>query len=136
MRDLALERREILVRHGKGSKDRITMLPLRLVPSRHAHLSAMRTQYAADVAASAGRVTLPDALDRKYPNAGRNGTGNRSFPRRGPIATGQLRRHHLHESVLQRAVREAALSAGLSMRASCHTPRHSFAPAGVTELAR
>ncbi|MCC6552397.1 MAG: integron integrase [Polyangiaceae bacterium] len=130
VKDLDLERREILVRDGKGRKDRITMLPLRLVSPLRDHLTATRAQHAADLAAGAGWVALPDALGRKYPNAGREWPWQGVFPATRPYRdreTGQLRRHHLHETVLQRAVREAALAAGLSRRASCHTLRHSFA---------
>ncbi|WP_437915383.1 tyrosine-type recombinase/integrase [Sorangium sp. So ce302] len=90
----------------------------------------MRAQHAADVAAGAGWVPLPDALDRKVPNAGREWPWQWVFPATRPYRdreTGQLRRHHLHETVLQRAVREAALAAGLSRRTSCHPLRHSFA---------
>ena len=128
--DLDLERREIRVRDGKGRKDRITMLPLRLVPELRDHLTATRAQHSADLAAGAGWVALPDALDQKYPNAGREWPWQWVFPATRPYRdreTGQLRRHHLHETVLQRAVREAALAAGLSRRASCHTRCHSFA---------
>ena len=91
---------------------------------------AARAQHTADLAAGAGWVALPDALDRKYPNAGREWRWHWVFPatrlHRAP-ETGQLRRHPLHEPVLQRAAREAALAAGLSKRASCHTRCHSFA---------
>jgi site-specific recombinase XerD len=71
VKDLDLERREILLCDGKGRKDRITMLPLRLVPPLRDHLTAVRAQHASDVAVGAGWVTLADALDRKVPNAGR-----------------------------------------------------------------
>jgi integron integrase len=132
VKDLDFERLEILVRDGKGRKDRVTMLPQRLMDPLHGHLERMRAQHAADVTAGAGWVELPDALGRKFPNAGREWPWQWVFPATRTYtdaATGQVRRHHLHETVLQRAVREAVLAAGLSRRASCHTLRHSFATA-------
>ncbi|WP_437714506.1 tyrosine-type recombinase/integrase [Sorangium sp. So ce448] len=84
----------------------------------------------ADVAAGAGRMALPDALDRKVPTAGRESPWQWVFPATRPCRdreTGRLRRHPLHETMLQRAVREAALAAGRSRRARCHTLRHSLA---------
>jgi integron integrase len=129
-KDLDFERLEIVVRDGKGRKDRITMLPQRMVDPLRYHLEAVRELHAHDVAAGAGWVELPDALDRKYPNAAREWPWQWVFPATRTYVepvTGRVRRHHLHETVLQRAVREAVLAAGLSQRASCHTLRHSFA---------
>jgi integron integrase len=129
-KDLDFERLEIVVRDGKGRKDRITMLPQRMVDPLRVHLEGVRELHARDIAAGAGWVELPDALDRKYPNAAREWPWQWVFPATrtyvDPV-TGRVRRHHLHETVLQRAVREAVLAAGLSKRASCHTLRHSFA---------
>ena len=125
-----VERGEIVVRDGKGRKDRITMLPERRVEPLQAHLARVRDLHARDLAAGAGWVELPDALDRKYPNAAREWSWQWVFPATRTYLdrlTGRVRRHHLHETVLQRAVREAVLGAGLSKRASCHTLRHSFA---------
>ncbi|MGK3967433.1 hypothetical protein WMF38_25070 [Sorangium sp. So ce118] len=96
VKDLDLERRKLLVRDGNGRKDRITMLPLRLVPPLRDHLTAVRAQHAADVAAGAGWVALPNALDRKVPNAGREWPWPWVFPATRPYRdreTGQLRRH-------------------------------------------
>ncbi|KYF74836.1 hypothetical protein BE11_36855 [Sorangium cellulosum] len=129
VKDLDVERREILVRDGKGRKERIAMLPFRLVPPLRDHLTAVRAQHAADVAAGAGWVVLPDALDHRYPNAGREWRRQWVFPAMLPYRdgeTGRFRWHPLHETVLQRAVREAVLAAGPSRRASCHTLRQSF----------
>jgi integrase len=127
-KDLDFERLEIVVRDGKGRKDRITVLPERMVDPLRAHLDGVRAQHARDVAAGAGWVELPDALDRKHPNAAREWPWQWVFPATrtyvDPV-TGRVRRHHLHETVLQRAVREAGLAAGLSKRASCHTLRHN-----------
>ncbi len=132
VKDVDLERQEIVVRDGKGRKDRITVLPHRLVDSLRDHLARVQEQHTADVEAGAGWVELPDALDQKYPNAGREWPWQWVFPAtrtyRDPVS-GRTRRHHLHETVLQRAVREAVLAAGLSKRAGCHTLRHSFATA-------
>jgi integron integrase len=130
VKDLDFERLEIVVRDGKGRRDRQTMLPEVVVDPLRAHLARAREQHGADVAAGAGWVELPDALDRKYPNAAREWPWQWVFPAtrtyRDP-ATGRTRRHHLHETVLQAAVREATLASGLAKRASCHTLRHSFA---------
>jgi integron integrase len=130
VKDLDFDRLEIVVRDGKGRRDRQTMLPERLVDPLRGHLLRVREQHTADVAAGAGWVELPDALDRKYPNAAREWPWQWVFPAtrtyRDP-ATGRTRRHHLHETVLQGAVREAVLASGLAKRASCHTLRHSFA---------
>ena len=129
-KDLDFDRLEIVVRDGKGRKDRITMLPQRMVDPLRVHLEKVRALHMQDVAAGAGWVELPDALDRKSPNAAREWPWQWVFPATrtyvDPV-TGRVRRHHLHETVLQRAVREAVLAAGLSKRASCHTLRHSFA---------
>ena len=129
-KDLDFERREIVVRDGKGRKDRITMLPERTVRPLDVHLQSVRERHLLDVAAGGGWVELPDALDRKSPNAAREWPWQWVFPAtRTSVdpSTGRVRRHHLHETVLQRAVREAVLAAGLAKRASCHTLRHSFA---------
>ncbi|APR78831.1 Integron integrase IntIPac [Minicystis rosea] len=130
VKDVDFERLEITVRDGKGRKDRVTMLPQRLVGPLRKHVEDVRMQHSADVAAGAGWVETPDALNRKMPNAGREWPWQWVFPAtrgyRDP-ASGHMRRHHLHETVLQRAVREAVQAAGISKRASCHTLRHSFA---------
>jgi site-specific recombinase XerC len=90
----------------------------------------MRTQHQRDLADNAGWVELPGALDRKYPNAGRNWPWQWVFPatrRYRDAATGEDRRHHLHESAVQRAMTVAVRASGIGKRASCHTLRHSFA---------
>ena len=130
VKELDFERREILVRDGKGRKDRRTLFPEgALLPLRE-HLERVRKQHDADLADGAGWVELPDALGRKLPNAGREWPWQWVFPAtriyREPN-TGQRRRHHLHETVLQNAVRDAVLATGMNKRASCHTLRHSFA---------
>jgi integron integrase len=130
IKDLDLARGELTIREGKGARDRRTMLPRGVVAPLQRHLEQVRALHAADLARGAGWVELPQALDRKYPNAGREWPWQWVFPATRTYlhpATRRIRRHHLHETVLQRAVREAVLAAGLSKRASCHTFRHSFA---------
>lgn len=131
VKDVDLDRREVLVRRGKGGVDRRTMLPESLVPGLSNHLRAARQRHARDVARGAGYVALPDALRTKFgPDAGRRWEWQWLFAAtreyRDP-ETGERRRHHLHESVLQSAVVAAARAAGLNQRVTCHTFRHSFA---------
>lgn len=130
VKDVDFSRNQIVVRSGKGGKDRITMLPAAARADLARHLRTARAQHEADVQAGAGWVELPSALATKYPNAGREWGWQWVFPAtriylHGP--TGQRRRHHLHETVVQRAVREAVRRAGIPKPASCHTFRHSFA---------
>ena len=130
VKDVDLERREIVVRCGKGQKDRRTMLPERLLGLVRRHLIEVREQHEHDLTQGAGTVELPDALDRKLPGASRDWVWQWIFPATRPYYhkdTGVWRRHHLHETVLQRAVRDAALRAGITKRVACHTFRHSFA---------
>jgi integron integrase len=130
IKDVDLASREVRVRDGKGRKDRVTVVPARLVPALAARLEESRALHASDLAAGAGWVALPDALDRKYPRAGRDIAWQWVFPATRTyldVATGQRRRHHLHETVVQRAMKQAVVRAGLQKTASCHTLRHSFA---------
>lgn len=130
VKDVDLSRRELIVRDGKGQKDRVTVLPSAAVTVLRHHLADVQLAHAAEVAAGAGRVALPGALARKYPTASCEWGWQWVFPAarqyRDPT-TGERRRHHMHPSVLQRAVRDAALRAGLTKRVTCHTFRHSFA---------
>ena len=123
-------RNEILVRDGKGAKDRITMLPESLKQPLKEHLKKVKAVHEQDLAAGWGRVQLPLALDRKYPNAPKEWCWQWLFPQehrwKNP-RTGEEGRHHVDESLVQRAVRRAVTEAGLAKRASCHTFRHSFA---------
>ncbi len=121
---------QIVVRSGKGSKDRVTMLPAAVKVDPARHLEAARRQHERDLQYGAGWVEMPDALARTYPNAGREWGWQWVFPATRIYVeriTGQRRRHHLHESVLQRAVKDAVRAAGVPKHASCHTFRHSFA---------
>jgi len=130
VKDLDFGGRQVVVRQGKGEADRLTLLPMAAREALLAHLQKVRLLHERDLRIGGGWVELPGALERKYPNAGREWAWQWVFPAARPFfdpATRQLRRHHLHESVLQRSVHEAVRRAGLSKPASCHTFRHSFA---------
>ncbi|HEY7372150.1 MAG TPA: integron integrase [Polyangia bacterium] len=121
---------QLIVRDGKGRKDRVTLLPATLQPRLRAHLDRMRDQHASDLCAGAGFVQLPDALRVKYPSAPREWLWQWVFPASRLYVdrvTGERRRHHLHETVIQRAVRRAAHAAGIAKAVSPHALRHSFA---------
>lgn len=122
--DLELARSEILVRDGKGGKDRVTMLPQSLRPAVERQLDAARALHRRDLAEGWGRVQLPDALERKYPNAPTDWSWQWVFPQQRrwrDSQTGQQGRHHLHETIVQRAMKTAVGSAGITKHASCHT---------------
>jgi integron integrase len=130
VKDVDLGYRQILVRDGKGEKDRVTMMPEKLAGPLAAHLSRVKSLHARDLEAGYGEVSLPYALARKYPRAGREWVWQYVFPanHRSPDPEDDVvRRHHLYDSVPQRAIREAAHAAGIAKRVSCHTLRHSFA---------
>ena len=130
VKDIDFSRNEIVIRAGKGDKDRHTMLPTAIKESLYKHIEANRSQHQEDIRKGLGRVALPNALERKYPNAGRDWAWQWVFPAPQHYTdriTGEKRRHHLHESVLQRAVRDAVIKAGISKPARPHTFRHSFA---------
>ncbi|MBI3450635.1 MAG: integron integrase [Acidobacteria bacterium] len=130
VKDVDFETRQIVVRAGKGNKDRITMLPSSAGVPLWKHLECARLQHERDVASGGGWVALPDSIARKYPNAGREWPWQWIFPATRQYvdpATGRRHRHHLHESALQRSVRAAVLAADIPKPASCHTFRHSFA---------
>ena len=130
VKDVDLDACLITVRGGKGDKDRITCLPRSLVFTIRAHLDRIRVFYDRDRAAGANPVYLPDHLERKMPNAGREwpwfwlfpGSNQSTDPR-----TGIERRHHVHENTLGKALKIAARRIGLSKRITAHTLRHSFA---------
>ncbi len=130
VKDVDVSRQEILVRDGKGRRDRVTVLPAQLAPTLRAHLERVERQHRADVEGNAGYVALPGALARKYPNAPREWPWQWVFPASriyADAATGERRRHHLHETVLQREFAAAVRAAQLTKPATCHTLRHSFA---------
>jgi len=130
VQDIDFSRNEITVRGGKGAKDRITMLPETLKAPLQDHLRKVKAIHERDLSEGWGRVEMPMALGRKYPNAPADWRWQWVFPQenrwRNP-ATGQQGRHHMDESLLQRAFKEAVAKAGLTKRATCHTLRHSFA---------
>jgi integron integrase len=130
VKDVDFEASQIVVRRAKGMKDRVTMLPRAAAGDLEKQLECVKRVHDEDLANGSGFVALPDALRAKYPNANRELKWQWVFPAtrhyREP-ATNELRRHHLHETVLQRAVRSAVLAAGLSKPVSCHTFLHSFA---------
>jgi integron integrase len=125
VQDVNFGTNQIVVRSGKGDKDRVTMLPGVVKPHLARHLQHVREQHRCDLEAGAGWVELPTALARKYPKVWQwVFPATRTYVDR---LTGERRRHHLHESVLQRAVRQAVWRAGIAKRAGPHTLRHSFA---------
>jgi integron integrase len=130
VKDLDLMRRELSVRHGKGGKDRVTMVPAGLVPPLRVHLEEVQAKHERDLQRGDGWVELPGALEAKYPNAARSWPWQWVFPATRTYVhapTGRRRRHHLHETSLQRAMTRAVRAAGLSKPATCHSLRHSFA---------
>ena len=131
VKDVDFGGQQVIVREGKGNKDRVTLLPASLQGPLRAHLDAVRAQHQRDVASGdAGCVELPYSLRVKYPSAPREWPWQWVFPATRQYidrSTGEHRRHHLHETVIQRAVRRAAISAGIPKRVSPHTLRHSFA---------
>ena len=130
VKDVDLDRREITVRRGKGQKDRHTVLPGSLVDPLRAHLLGGKIRHDHDRGRGLGAVALPDALKRKYPSAPREWPWQWIFPAARTYTdreTGEVLRHHLHESVIQRAVRAAAAAAGITKTVTPHTLRHSFA---------
>jgi integron integrase len=130
VQDIDFQKNYITVRDGKGNKDRITMLPISIKDRLIEHLKQVKKTHENDIKQDYGRVVLPDALARKYRHANREWRWQWVFPQeklwRNEI-TGERGRHHLHESIVQRAVKDAVSNAGLNKRATSHTFRHSFA---------
>ncbi len=129
VKDVDFSCNEIRVRSGKGDKDRVTMLPSAVKEPLRRHLEQVRQDYEADVKNGSAGVPLPNALARKYPNAAKDWSWYWIFPASKLYVepcSGLTWRYHLHESVLQKAVKEAVKKAGLAKPASCHTFRHSF----------
>jgi integron integrase len=127
VKDIEFERREIVVRDGKGAKDRVTVLPENLVIPLQAHLALVRKLHLRDLQAGRGDVRLPDALEIKYPNAPRQWGWQWVFPsttRSTDPRSGAEHRHHLHENSVQRAIALAARRAGIVTPCSPHVLRH------------
>jgi integron integrase len=130
VKDIDFGQREILIRDGKGAKDRVTMLPETLISDLQAHLAKRRRLYEDDLGKGMAEVFLPDALERKYPNAPNEwawqyvfSSGSYSVDPR----SGRERRHHIDEKLLQRAMKKAVTASGITKFATPHTLRHSFA---------
>jgi integron integrase len=130
IKDVELSASQIVVRSGKGNRDRVTVLPAVVRDDLAAHLLTVRDQHQADLQDAAGWVELPLSLGRKYPGRGQDWGWQWVFPatrRYVDTESGEHRRHHVHETVIQNAVRRAVLKSGVTKPASCHTFRHSFA---------
>ncbi len=130
VKDIDFARKEILIRDGKGFKDRVTMLPASLVDVLRKHLGKVKTLHENDISNGYGEVYMPQALGKKYPSAGRDWAWQYVFPS-GKLSldprSNATRRHHVQGQAVQRAVRQAVLDAGISKHATPHTFRHSFA---------
>lgn len=130
VQDIDFESNQIMVRDGKGSKDRITMLPQKIASSLKTHLIKVQKQHQKDLQQGFGSVYLPHALARKYKSAAREWRWQYVFPA-SQISidprSGEKRRHHLDGSVISQKLRVAAREAGITKRVTCHTLRHSFA---------
>lgn len=130
IKDIDFSTNSLVVREGKGNKDRITMLPIAIKAPLVTHLAEVRKLHQQDLSRGFGSVYLPDALHRKYPNAPKEWGWQWVFPAAQISVdprSGTQRRHHLYDDVLQRAIRAAARQAGIVKPVSCHTLRHSFA---------
>jgi integron integrase len=130
IKDIDFERRTIVVRAGKGGKDRVVMLPATLAPSLRAQMRRARVLWEADARAGRGGVQMPDALERKYPRAGSSWGWFWVFPQATHSVcprTGVERRHHLYDQTFQRDFKRAVQHAGIARPATPHTLRHSFA---------
>ena len=139
VKDIDFARGEILIRDGKGFKDRVTMLPNKLIAPLKAHLEKIKTLHDADLSNGFGRVYLPYALAKKYPHAARDwawqyvfasnklSVDPREYSAEDGVTEKQTRRHHIQDQAIQRAVRQAVVDCGLTKPATPHTFRHSFA---------
>ncbi|MEA3465614.1 MAG: integron integrase [Thermodesulfobacteriota bacterium] len=130
IQDVDFGQNQLYIRGGKGGKDRISLLPQELMDDFYRHIERVKMLHRQDVAEGFGSVYLPDALERKYPNAAKELGWQYVFPARNRSTdprSGEVRRHHILESGLQKAVKTALRKSGITKRASCNTLRHSFA---------
>ncbi len=130
VKDVDFDKNEIVIRGGKGQKDRVTMLPNSVRNHLRSHLEKVRNLHLKDLEMGPVKVTVPGALAKKYPGITLEWGWRYVFPARKPNVnqdTGEMFRHHAHESVPQRAVKEAVRKSGIAKHATCHTFRHSFA---------
>jgi integron integrase len=130
VKDVDLGRGELIIRRGEGGKDRVTVIPEIGREALREQLERVKALHVRDLAAGGGWVEMPEGLDAKYPNAGASWSWQWLFPARRrhlDSTSGRIRRHHLHESAVQRAMAAAVRASGIAKRASCHTLRHSFA---------
>jgi integron integrase len=130
IKDIDFHSKQIVVRDGKGARDRVTLLPESLIAPLKKHLQRVKSLHDIDLNEGFGKVYLPFALQRKYPNAHSEWSWQYVFPsskRSMDPASNQMRRHHVDESVLQRAIHKAIRTCGIIKPGSCHTLRHSFA---------
>ena len=130
VKDVDFERRQIVIRDGKGAKERVTMLPECLKAELQTHLQRVKARHEEDLAAGGGTVHLPYALERKYPGANREWHWQWVFPAKSlsrDPRSGEVRRHHFHENGVQKAVAAAARKARVGKPVSPHVLRHSFA---------
>lgn len=130
VQDIDFSLNQITIRNGKGGKDRVTMLPETLKEPLSAHFEQVKMIHNKDIGEGWGKVLLPKAIEKKYPNASGDWSWQWVFPQErrwlDPV-TGKQGRHHMDPSILQRTIHEAIIKAGIAKRASCHTFRHSFA---------
>jgi integron integrase len=130
VKDIDFAQHQIMVRDGKGQKDRVTMLPERFAAPLQEHLARVKAIHEQDLAQGTAGVYIWSALERKYPNAGKEWIWQYVFPAKTLSVdprSGKVRRHHINETVVQKAVKEAAAEAAINKKVSCHTLRHSFA---------
>ncbi|MFV1981290.1 MAG: integron integrase [Rhodothermia bacterium] len=130
VKDLDLESRQVIVRSGKGDRDRITVLPATILTALKMHLAAVKAIHNNELSQGFGETALPNALARKYPDAARSWGWQYVFPSTilsVDQRSGQLCRHHRSPATVQRSVKQALRLSGIIHRAGCHTFRHSFA---------
>lgn len=130
VKDIDLANNLLIIRSGKGGKDRTTVLPEKIKESLTLHLQRIKKVHDQDLKSGHGETTLPDALNKKYPSAGKEWAWQWVFPSKNLVVhpvSGRVMRHHIQPSSLQRVIKEALRKSGISKPVSCHTLRHSFA---------